>query len=128
VEVVRSLQQSVRDPRTDYQRSLALLREIKSFDPKMITKSSLMLGLGEERQEVIDCMLDLREAKVDLLTIGQYLRPKLGELPVARYIPPEEFDELKAVAESLGFAHVESGPFVRSSYRAEAAFDSIGRG
>lgn len=128
VEVVRSLQKAVRDPKANYERSLALLREVKSLNPKMITKSSLMLGLGEERQEVVDCMQDLREAKVDLLAIGQYLRPKRGELPVTRYIPPGEFDELKAVGESLGFAHVETGPFVRSSYRAEIAFDSIKRG
>ncbi len=128
VEVVRSLQGSVRDPRADYQRSLTLLREIKSFNPNMITKSSLMLGLGEERQEVVDCMLDLRNAKVNLLTIGQYLRPKGGELPITRYVPPEEFGELRSVAESLGFDHVESGPFARSSYRAEAAFRSIAGG
>ena len=128
VEVVRSLQRAVRDPKADYDRSLMLLREIKSLDPKMITKSSLMLGLGEEEQEVVDCMLDLRKAKVDLLAIGQYLKPRRGELPVTRYIPPGEFAELKAVAESLGFAHVESGPFVRSSFRAEMAFNSTVRG
>lgn len=125
IEVVRSLQKVVRDLRADYHRSLSLLRQIKSSDPRMITKSSLMLGLGEELGEVIECMRDLRDAEVDLLTIGQYLRPEGGELPVARYIAPEEFRELKAAAESLGFAHVESGPFVRSSYRAEAAFESI---
>ena len=128
VEVVRSLQKSIRDPRADYHRSLSLLRQIKIFDSRMITKSSLMLGLGEEREEIIECMRDLRDEKVDLLTVGQYIRPKGGELPVARYIDPEEFKELKAVAESLGFAHVESSPFVRSSYRAEMAFNSIARG
>ena len=128
VEVVQSLQKSVRDPRADYHRSLALLRQIKSSDPGMVTKSSLMLGLGEEWGEVIECMWDLRKAQVDALAIGQYLRPRGGELPVVRYIPPEEFRELKTVAGSLHFAHVESGPFVRSSYRAEVAFDSIVRG
>jgi lipoic acid synthetase len=128
VEVVRSLQNSVRDPRADYHRSLSLLRQIKSYDLHMITKSSLMLGLGEEREEVMECMRDLREAQVDALAIGQYLRPRGGELPVVRYIPLEEFRELKTIAGSLGFAHVESGPFVRSSYRAEEAFDSIARG
>ena len=128
VEVVRSLQKSVRDPRADYHRSLSLLRQIKSSDPGMVTKSSLMLGLGEEWGEVIECMRDLREAQVDALAIGQYLRPRGGELPVVRYIAPEEFRELKTIAESLGFAHVESGPFVRSSYRAEEAFNSIARG
>jgi len=87
-----------------------------------------MLGLGETFAEVVDCMRDLRTAQVDLLTLGQYLRPKGGALPVSRYVTPAEFKELKAAAESLDFAHVESGPLVRSSYRAEAAFDSIGRG
>jgi lipoic acid synthetase len=125
VEVVRSLQKSVRDPRADYHRSLSLLRQIKTYDPQMVTKSSLMLGLGEKWEEVKECMQDLRDAKVDSLTIGQYLRPKGGDLPVACYIAPEEFRKLRAAAESLGFAHVESGPFVRSSYRAEKAFDSI---
>ncbi len=128
IEVVRSLQRSVRDPRADYQRSLSLLRQIKIFDWGMITKSSLMLGLGEKREEVLQCMRDLRQSQVDLLTLGQYLRPKGGALPVSRYVTPEEFSELKAEAESLGFAHVESGPLVRSSYRAEAAFNSIARG
>jgi lipoic acid synthetase len=122
VEVVRSLQKSIRDPRSDYDRSLSLIRQIKSSDPGMITKSSIMLGLGEERGEVIECMKDLRDAEVDLLTIGQYLRPKGVELQVVRYVAPEEFREMKAAAEALGFAHVESGPFVRSSYRAESAF------
>jgi lipoyl synthase len=128
IEVVWSLQRSIRDPRADYHRSLSLLRQIKSSDPNMITKSSLMLGLGEEHSEVMECMLDLREAKVDSLAIGQYLRPKGGELPVVRYIAPNEFEMLKVEAKSLGFAHVESGPFVRSSYRAEKAFRSITRG
>jgi lipoic acid synthetase len=123
VEVVRSLQKSIRDPRSDYDRSLSLIQQIKLCDPGMITKSSLMLGLGEERGEVIECMKDLRDAEVDLLTVGQYLRPKGVELQVVRYVAPEEFRETKAVAEALGFAHVESGPFVRSSYRAQSAFD-----
>ena len=128
IEVVRSLQRSIRDPKADYCRSLALLWQIKSYDRQIITKSSLMLGLGEEMSEVIDCLSDLRKADVDLLTIGQYLRPRQGELPVMRYVPPKEFGELKGAAESLGFAHVESGPFARSSYRAEEAFNSIVRG
>jgi lipoic acid synthetase len=128
IEVVRALQRSVRDPEADYRRSLALLRQVKSFDQRMITKSSIMLGLGETYEEVVDCMQDLRIAQVDLLTLGQYLRPRGGLLPVSRYVTPEEFKELKAAAESLDFAHAESGPLVRSSYRAEAAFNSIGRG
>jgi lipoic acid synthetase len=128
VEVVRSLQKSVRDPRADYHRSLSLLRQIKTSNPQMVTKSSLMLGLGEEWGEVIECIQDLHDAKVDALAIGQYLKPRGGELPIARYIAPEEFRKLRSAAESLGFAHVESGPFVRSSYRAMEAFDSIVRG
>ena len=84
----------------------------------MRTKSGLMVGLGEEPQEIVDTMRDLRESYCDLLTIGQYLRPSLRHLPVQRFYHPDEFAELKHQGEALGFAHVESGPLVRSSYHA----------
>lgn len=125
LETVRRLSPEVRDRRADYDLSLRTLRLAKELtrDPP-VTKSSLMLGLGEERAEIVGAMNDLRAAGVDLLTLGQYLRPG-GEHfhPVHRYVPPGEFDELARVAEGLGFAGVASGPMVRSSYRADELFE-----
>jgi lipoic acid synthetase len=105
--------------RADYQRSLDLLAYVKQRAPQRTTKSGLMLGLGETREELLDTLADLRAARCDMLTLGQYLTPTLKHVPVARYLPPEEFDELAALARSLGFIHVASGPFVRSSYHAD---------
>jgi lipoic acid synthetase len=105
--------------RAEYQRSLDLLAYIKRRCPTMTTKTGLMLGLGETREELLDVLADLRRADCDMLTLGQYLTPTLKHVPVARYLPPEEFDELKRLAQSLGFKHVASGPFVRSSYHAD---------
>jgi lipoic acid synthetase len=105
--------------RAEYQRSLDLLAYIKRRCPTMTTKTGLMLGLGETREELLDVFADLRRADCDMLTLGQYLTPTLKHVPVARYLPPEEFDELKRLAQSLGFKHVASGPFVRSSYHAD---------
>ncbi|MEP6993010.1 MAG: lipoyl synthase [Acidobacteriota bacterium] len=102
-------------------RSLALLAEAKAFAPSMTTKSGLMLGLGEREDEVAELLGRLREASVDIVTIGQYLRPSLENLPVAEYVLPEIFDRYRRLGEGLGFRHVFSGPFVRSSYRAEEA-------
>ena len=85
----------------------------------MLTKSGVILGLGETEEEVRQAMVDLREAAVDILTLGQYLTPTLKHVPVARFLPPEEFDELAELARKLGFAKVASGPFVRSSYHAD---------
>jgi lipoic acid synthetase len=117
IETVERLTPKVRSKAT-YRRSLSLLRRAKELDARLVTKSGLMLGLGEEEAEVAAALHDLREAGVDVVTIGQYLRPSLRHLPVARYVPPEEFRRWKEYGEALGFAHVESGPLVRSSYHA----------
>ena len=104
--------------RADYQRTLDLLARVNGKSPRMRTKSGLMLGLGETRGELLEVLADLRSAKCDILTLGQYLTPTLKHVPVARYLPPAEFDELAALARSLGFHQVVAGPFVRSSYHA----------
>ena len=117
IETVERLQGEVRRGAT-YQRSLALLAASRELAPSTPTKSGLMLGLGETREEVIAAMHDLRAVDCQRLTLGQYLRPSLAHLPVQRYWTPEEFDELGAVAQTLGFAQVRSGPLVRSSYHA----------
>jgi len=102
-----------------YGRSLGLLRDAKSFGVKTVTKSSLMLGLGEQVEEILESLEDLHSCGVDIVTLGQYLQPTRDHLPVERYYSPEEFAELKDRALSLGFRHVEAGPLVRSSYHAE---------
>lgn len=118
METVPRLYRRVRGPKSDYRWTLELLRRIKQGNPNIKTKSGLMLGLGEERQELLDCLADLREYDCDFLTLGQYLQPGPKYLPVQRYVPPEEFEELGALATSMGFKQVASGPFVRSSYHA----------
>jgi len=102
-----------------YERTLELFRRARRMAPRMLTKSGIILGLGEEREELLQTMRDLRDADVNILTLGQYLRPSAQHLPVARYYPPEEFAELGEAGRALGFAHVESGPLVRSSYHAK---------
>jgi lipoic acid synthetase len=102
-------------------RSLSLLSAAKSSSPSLTTKSGFMLGLGERDDEVRDLLARLREASVDIVTIGQYLRPSLENLPVAEYVAPEVFERYREIGEGLGFRHVFAGPFVRSSYRAEEA-------
>jgi lipoic acid synthetase len=104
-----------------YERSLDMLAYVKQAHPRMPTKSGLMLGLGETIEEVLDVMRDLRSAQVDILTLGQYLRPTMKHLPVIRFVPPDEFAELKRRGYEMGFRHVESGPLVRSSYHAADA-------
>jgi lipoic acid synthetase len=106
-----------------YQRSLDMLRYAKSIRPYTPTKSGLMLGLGETEQEVLQVMHDLRDHSVDILTLGQYLRPSAKHLPIIRYVPQSEFDEYKQVGLRLGFSHVEAGPLVRSSYHADSSLD-----
>jgi lipoic acid synthetase len=101
-----------------YSRSLELLRRAKSLAPEMPTKTGLMLGLGEESEEVLAAMRDLAAQGTDILTLGQYLQPTREHLPIARYVHPDEFAEYKKLGEQMGFAHVESGPLVRSSYHA----------
>src|SRR5262249_38321248 len=105
--------------RADYRRSLDLLAHVKRRSPETVTKSGLMLGLGETTEELLDVLADLRAVPCDTLTLGQYLAPTLKHVPVARYVPPAEFAVLAVLARSLGFAHVASGPFVRSSYHAD---------
>jgi len=116
-ETVPRLYPRVR-PKARYERSLELLRRVKMLDPSMPAKSGLMVGLGETLEELRATIADLRGHGCDLLTVGQYLRPTPKHLPVERYVPPEEFAELAEYARSLGFAHVEAGPLVRSSYHA----------
>jgi len=122
VETVPRLQALVRDRRANYSQSLAVLRGAKDVRKDLYTKSSIMLGLGEAREEILATMRDLRAAKVDILTLGQYLRPSTWHLPVKEYVPPETFDELRIAGEAMGFLYVAAGPLVRSSYRAGEFF------
>ena len=117
IESVERLFPRVR-PKGDYRRSIELLAQVRDWAPDMTTKSGVIAGMGESMDEIIDTMTDLREADVDVLTIGQYLRPTDKHIKIDRFYRPEEFDELKAVGLAMGFAHVESGPLVRSSYHA----------
>ncbi|MFN8709309.1 MAG: lipoyl synthase [Planctomyces sp.] len=109
----------------DYQRTLNLLRQVRAEAPTMPTKSGLMLGLGETLDELMDVLADLRRVDCDMLTLGQYLQPTPQHLPVERYLPPEEFEEIGAMAKKLGFRMVASGPFVRSSYHAGEMTDAM---
>ncbi|HIK13450.1 MAG TPA: lipoyl synthase [Oscillatoriaceae cyanobacterium M33_DOE_052] len=120
LETVRRLTGPVRRG-AKYDRSLAVLRMVKEFNPSIPTKSGLMLGLGETTAEVVDAMADLRAVGCDRLTLGQYMRPSLAHLPVEKYWTPAEFDHLGAIAREMGFTHVRSGPLVRSSYHASEA-------
>jgi lipoic acid synthetase len=117
IESVERLFPRVR-PKGDYRRSIELLAQAKEWAPEMITKSGVIAGMGESKDEIVETMADLREADVDVLTIGQYLRPTEKHIKIARFYRPEEFDELKAAGLAMGFSHVESGPLVRSSYHA----------
>jgi lipoic acid synthetase len=101
-----------------YERSLELLRRAKAFSADIPTKTGMMLGLGETRDEVIAAMSDLAAQHTDILTIGQYMQPDRDHLPIVRYVHPDEFAEYKQIGEQMGFKHVESGPLVRSSYHA----------
>lgn len=117
VETVSRLYPVVR-PQADYRGSLDFLKHVKDVAPGIITKSGLMVGLGEEREEITGVLRDLREAGCDFVTIGQYLRPSQEHLPIARFVEPAEFDEMAEEARALGFSGVASAPFVRSSYHA----------
>lgn len=120
VETVRRLQ-NVRDARAGYEQSLSVLRKAKELGMKY-TKSSLMLGLGESEQEVVEAMKDIRAIDVDILTLGQYLRPSSRHIQINEYISPDKFEHYKQLAEEIGFLYCASGPFVRSSYRAGELF------
>src|SRR5262249_53139733 len=117
-ETVPRLYRTVRGRKSDYAWTLELLRQVKQLNSKIKTKSGLMLGLGETREELLDVLADLLDAGCDMLTLGQYLQPTPHHLPVVRYVPPEEFDDLGHAARAMGFKRVASGPFVRSSYHA----------
>jgi lipoic acid synthetase len=122
VETVERLQSVVRDRRANYAQSLHVLRGAKGMRDGLFTKSSIMLGLGETSEEVLETMRDLRAAKVDIVTLGQYLRPSDWHLPVREYVPPEAFDRFREAGEAMGFSYVAAGPLVRSSYRAGEFF------
>jgi len=122
VEVVPRLQRKIRDPRCSYERSLETLRTAKDLRPDLFTKSALMVGLGETHAELLDGMARLRDAGVDFLTMGQYLRPTPKHAPVIEYVEPARFAELKAAGEALGFLYVAAAPLVRSSYKAAEFF------
>jgi lipoic acid synthetase len=122
IEVVRRLQRAIRDVRCSYERSLAVLRRAKERSAATVTKSSIMVGIGEQDDEVLETMRDLRASGVDVVTIGQYLRPSPRHAPVDRYVEPEQFDEFAREGRAMGFAFVASGPLVRSSYKAAEVF------
>jgi lipoyl synthase len=111
-----------------YERTLELFRRARRSAPRLLTKSGIILGLGEERAELLETMRDLRDTDVNILTLGQYLRPSAQHLPVARYYSPEEFAELGEAGRAMGFSHVESGPLVRSSYHAKRHLDGVPAG
>ncbi|NOQ41821.1 MAG: lipoyl synthase [Desulfuromusa sp.] len=127
VETVPRLYSQVR-PEAEYQRTLSVLADIHQLDPEIITKSGLMLGMGETEEEVLQVMADLRRHDCELLTLGQYLAPTRDHFPVQRDVPPQEFADYAEKGLALGFAHVEAGPLVRSSYHAEEQYDASRRG
>ncbi|MFN8945889.1 MAG: lipoyl synthase, partial [Pseudobdellovibrionaceae bacterium] len=122
IETVERLTPSVRDPRATYRQTLRVLEIVKQKDPTRYTKSSIMLGLGEKDDEILQTLKDLRSVSCDVITFGQYLQPTKRHLKVEEYITPEKFDEWKKIAEGMGFLYVASGPLVRSSYRAGEFF------
>jgi lipoic acid synthetase len=128
VETVERLTHPVRDIRASYKQTLDVLAYAKVYKPNILTKTSLMLGLGETLEEIETTMDDLRACKVDILTLGQYLQPTRNHLPIERYVSPEEFNQLREIGLKKGFYEVASGPMVRSSYRADRVFkkDNLG--
>jgi lipoic acid synthetase len=122
IETTKTLTPKIRDPRATYEQSLRVLKGVKGLNPSIYTKSSIMMGLGEVERDVVTTMEDLRAVNVDILTLGQYLCPSKGHVPVSEYVSPDKFEHYKQLAENLGFLYVASGPFVRSSYRAGEFF------
>tara|TARA_R110000796_G_scaffold63377_14_gene146761 strand:- start:6504 stop:7553 length:1050 start_codon:yes stop_codon:yes gene_type:complete len=123
VETVKRLTYEVRDPRAGYEKTLKVLAHAKLHRPSVITKTSLMLGLGETEEEILATFDDLRAIGVDIVTLGQYLRPTKNHLPVQRWVTPEEFNRYRDIGLAKGFMEVPSGPLVRSSYRADRVFE-----
>ena len=123
VETVKRLTHVVRDPRAGYEQTLGVLEFAKHHHPDILTKTSLMLGLGERDEEIIETMRDLKAINVDIVTLGQYLQPTKHHLDVVRYVSPAEFNRYRDIGLEMGFLEVVSGPFVRSSYRAERALE-----
>tara|TARA_B100001057_G_scaffold200697_2_gene201441 strand:- start:603 stop:1577 length:975 start_codon:yes stop_codon:yes gene_type:complete len=123
IETVERLTHPIRDPRAGYQKTMDVLRVAKEINPNMITKSSIILGLGEIDEEIYQTFEDLRNNNVDIVTLGQYLRPTLNHLPIDRWVKPQEFEIYRKVGLKYGFLEVVSGPMARSSYRAERALD-----
>jgi len=122
LETVQRLTPYIRDRRCGYEKSLNVLRLIKEFEPKILTKSGFMLGLGEKEKEIIETLKDLKDAQVDIVTIGQYLQPTRRHISVKRYYTPDEFNKFKKIGEELGIRYIISGPLVRSSYHASEIF------
>ncbi|MCX7844574.1 MAG: lipoyl synthase [Candidatus Bipolaricaulota bacterium] len=125
LETVRRLTPLVRDRRAGYDLSLSVLQALKELRPRLLTKSSLLLGLGETEEEVEEALWDLRRVGVDVLVLGQYLRPTARQIPVARYVPPQEFQAWAERAKEIGFRAVVSGPLVRTSFRAAEVFEEL---
>ncbi len=123
LETVRRLTSTVRDPRAGYEQTLRVLRHAKRYRPAVLTKTSLMLGLGERDEEIREALEDLAGSSLDIVTFGQYLRPTSNHLPVERYVKPEEFERYRQWGLDLGFLEVVAGPLVRSSYRADRVFE-----
>ncbi len=124
IETIERLHTIVR-PQARYARTMGLLKKVKEIDPKIYTKSGIMLGLGETKQEVVKTLQDLRDLGVDAVTIGQYLRPTMKHLPVVEYIHPDAFKEYESIGAEMGFIFVASGPFIRSSYNAIAFSEKV---
>lgn len=124
IETAKELFPVIR-PMGNYETSINVLKKIKMSRPKQLTKSGLMIGLGETREQIIACIKDLNNANIDILTIGQYMQPSKKHYPVKKYYTPEEFEELRSIAEDIGIRHVFSAPLVRSSYGAEKIFNDI---
>lgn len=124
IETVRQLYPAARKG-ADYDTSMGIMKLVKEITPSQLTKSALLVGLGESQGEVVETMRDLRAAACDMLVIGQYLRPRKSNLPVVRFLGQEEFDRYRKIGEEMGFCHVASGPFVRSSYKAEEIYNIL---
>jgi lipoic acid synthetase len=124
IETVPRLYQTVR-PEAVYRRSIDLLKQVVAFDSEIVTKSGLMLGLGENAEEIVNTLKDLLHAGCRLLTLGQYLRPTKDHLPVRRFLPPQEFDNWRKIALEMGFVETASSPFVRSSYHAKKLYQAV---